>query len=209
MKFLKWLIIVLVSLFILGFIALKMISENKPTTNPSPEADVLANKILKAINKPAWDTLRFLQWEFPGGHKYEFDKLNNKALIAWGDNVVNLNLSDQTGTAKISGVIIEGNKRKKLIQKAWSLWCNDSFWMFAPFKLFDPNTSRSIVKHNEKDALLITYGGGGVTPGDSYLWILGDDYVPTSYKMWVKIIPVGGIEFTWDRWITLTGGEIS
>lgn len=57
---------------------------------------------------------------------------------------------------------------------------------------------------------MITYGSGGVTPGDSYLWHLDAHHIPTSYQMWVEIIPVGGIEATWDNWIkTATGAFIS
>ena len=54
--------------------------------------------------------------------------------------------------------------------------------------------------------MLITYSTGGVTPGDSYLWNLDEKGLPTSYKMWTKIIPIKGISSSWEDWITLDSG---
>ena len=54
--------------------------------------------------------------------------------------------------------------------------------------------------------LLVTYASGGSTPGDSYLWILQPNGFPKSYKMWVKIIPIGGVEATWDDWAIMESG---
>ena len=45
---------------------------------------------------------------------------------------------------------------------------------------------------------MVTYTSGGSTPGDSYLWILEENYRPISYKMWVQIIPIGGVSATWS-----------
>ena len=57
--------------------------------------------------------------------------------------------------------------------KAYSFFCNDSFWMIAPFKAFDEGVTRTIVMSKEGNQnLLVSYASGGVTPGDSYLWIL-------------------------------------
>ena len=97
--------------------------------------------------------------------------------------------------------MLEGKEKEKAIQTAWSLFANDSFWLVAPYKIRDSGTSRKvIILENGEKGLLVTYSSGGVTPGDSYLWILDEDGRPKSWKMWVKIIPVGGLEFTWENW---------
>jgi len=206
MKILKWVGLVLVFLALMLGIFLYSQSESKPVVNQTPEADKLAQDMLTALNKPAWDSLKFLKWEFMGGHKYMWDQQNNQAIISWGDSKVHMNLDDQSGKAFENGSEVSGEKKSKLLTTAWSYWCNDSFWMFAPFKIFDPNTKRTIVNENNQKRLMVSYSGGGVTPGDSYLWLLDQDNIPTAYKMWVKIIPVGGMEVSWEGWKTLPGG---
>ena len=94
----------------------------------------------------------------------------------------------------------------KLIENAINFFNNDSFWLVAPYKVFDDGVERSIVKVDNKDALLIKYTSGGTTPGDSYLWILDENYVPVSFKMWTQIIPIGGVSATWNDFITSGSG---
>ena len=142
------------------------------------------------------------------GHKYLWDKKGNNAVIEWDDKKVILNLDKIEGIAYKKGIQLEGEVKSKMIQEAWSFWCNDSFWMFAPFKVFDPGTSRSIVNtENGEKGLMVTYDSGGVTPGDGYLWLLDENNIPTGYKMWTSIIPIKGIHISWENWKTLKGGS--
>ena len=206
LKVVKWLVIALVALIIIGFIAVKVVSEDRPDAIPNTDADALADEMLLAINKPAWDTLKYLKWEFMGGHQFLWDKKENNALVKWSDNKVVLNLDEVTGLAFKNGQKLDGEKKNELIQKAWAHWCNDSFWMFAPFKVYDSGTSRAVVAtDDDHTGLMITYESGGVTPGDSYLWLLDDKNIPTGYKMWT-FIPVKGMYMSWEGWKTLKGG---
>ena len=73
--------------------------------------------------------------------------------------------------------------------------------------MFDSGTTRSIVTlENGSEALLVTYKSGGTTPGDSYLWELQENGFPISFKMWVKIIPIGGLKATWNDWQVMENG---
>ena len=99
------------------------------------------------------------------------------------------------------------DEKEKLVDKALKNFNNDSFWLVAPYKVFDSGTERSIVTLEDgTEALLVTYTSGGTTPGDSYLWLLNENAFPRAFKMWVKIIPVGGLEASWDDWVITQSG---
>lgn len=186
-------------------------NEPLPEGEQGTEADALAEKVLVAINKPAWDSTGVVQWTFSDRHDFLWDKDRNWVQVKWSDYEVYVILDELTGVAFKNGKKVEGKKADKLVKKAWSFFANDSFWLNAPSKVFDKGTERRLViLNNGEKALLITYASGGVTPGDSYLWIIDDNGMPQFWKMWVKIIPIGGVTTSWQDWTTLeTGAKIA
>ena len=210
-KVLKWtgisLSVLLIGLALFGW----WMNEPRPRGLPAAEADELAFKMLRAVDKSAWDTTRFLQWSFPGGHDYLWDKSRDLVAVTWKDNRVLLRTRSVTGKAFTAGRAVSGEAADRLIQKAWAIFCNDSWWLIAPYKVFDPGTQRSLVTLEDgRQGLMVEYASGGVTPGDAYVWLLDESGLPVSYKMWVKILPVGGLEFAWEDWQTLqTGARIA
>lgn len=193
-------------LVLIGAIAIYYFVNNEqlPEGKKGIDADVLAEKMLKAINHENYKNTEVLEWTFTGNHSYKWYKQQNIAEVSWDKNRVILDLKN----AEKSTVFVENQKveNQKLIQKATEFFNNDSFWLIAPHKIFDAGTERSIVNNEGKDALLVTYNSGGDTPGDSYLWILDEDYHPTAFKMWVKIIPIGGVSATWNDWKSTEAG---
>jgi hypothetical protein len=202
-KLLKILTIFIGLIFLGGIISYFIFNEKLPFGTNTKEADELAQKMMKALNKPAWDSSHVLSWTFKGHHSYVWDKKNNLVAVKWDDKEVLLNLRDwPKSKAFENDVEITDRQLDVLRGKAYAYFCNDSFWLIAPLKVFDEGVSRRIVNtEDHKKALLVTYSSGGVTPGDTYLWYLNDQNIPESYKMWVKIIPIGGVKATWENWI--------
>lgn len=200
----------IIGIFFIATIILYLVkNESLPESQTGPEAEALAQKMLTRLNKPAWDSLNYISWTFTDRHHFAWDKTANHAIIKWDDNEVLMDLDEVTGKAYKGGQQLSGEQAQELITTAWSHWCNDSFWLAAPYKVNDPGTKRSIVTMDDgKQALMITYEGGGVTPGDSYLWMLDDTGLPEAYKMWVKIIPFGGTKAEWNDWKTIPGGAM-
>ncbi len=213
-KFPRWLKIVLIVFGVLlsGLVIMYLVvNEPLPQGEEGEAAEALAKNIQEAINIEAWDTTEAVQWTFADRHSFLWDKKRHWVKVNWEDNEALIRIDSVDGCVWTKGEeIIDEKTKAKLIKKAHHSWMNDSFWLNAPAKLFDKGTERRLVKHEGKDALLITYKSGGATPGDSYLWIVDENYLPTSWKMWVQIIPFGGAEFTWEDWKdTKTGAKIA
>ncbi|WP_405606132.1 hypothetical protein [Polaribacter sp. Asnod1-A03] len=171
-------------------------NEALPKGKKGKEAEALATKMFDALNHEAYENTEVLKWSFRNEHHYTWYKKENIVHISWAQYKVTLH----TKEIEKSEVYIDGKltDNKEIVKKAQDFFNNDSFWLIAPYKIFDAGTQKSIVKHEDQDALLITYTSGGSTPGDSYLWILDENYLPISFKMWTSIIPIGGVSATWS-----------
>ena len=198
------------SLLFFGFMYLKY-NEDLPTGQQGIEADQLATKMLSALNEDAYVNTDYLEWTFKGRHHYKWYKSDNTCEVYWDDFTVILDL-DNHNNSKVFVLEQEYNgiEKQDYMDKAESYFNNDSFWLVAPYKVFDNDTERRLVKtEDQKDALLVTYNSGGTTPGDSYLWHLDADGKPTSFQMWVDILPIDGLEATWENWVTTeTGAQL-
>lgn len=179
-----------------------------PAAGTSAEdADALAREIERAVGAEAWAQTGAVQWTFAGRNEHLWDKERHLARVRWKDTEVLLDLTRRDGQATVKGEPVYGDEAAELFEDAWARWANDSFWLNPLVKLFDEGTSRAIVPlDGGGQGLLLTYSSGGVTPGDSYLWILGEDGRPTAWKMWVSVIPVGGVETSWEGWQQLSTG---
>lgn len=201
--------------FALGIVVLAFllfawfINEPLPNGKTGTEADALATKMLTALNYTNYKNTRFLEWSFKNNtNHYKWDKTNGIVIVKWDDIKVELSLKNiQKSIVFKNKQLLEVKNHKNLINKALSKFNNDSFWLVAPYKVFDKGTTRKVVVLEDgTKGLLVTYTQGGTTPGDSYLWKLNPNGFPNAYQMWVKIIPIGGIEATWDDWITTESG---
>ena len=183
-------------------------NESLPQGKQGKEADALATKMLNALNYQAYKNTETISWNFRNEHFYTWNKQENIVAVSWDNNKVILH----TQNPKKTTVFINDKKveNSDILKKATAFYNNDSFWLVAPYKIFDTGTERRIVTHKGRAALLVTYTSGGSTPGDSYLWILNEQYFPTSFKMWTKIIPMGGVSATWEDWkVTESGALLS
>lgn len=203
-------------LIILLFAIVSMVIGYYIYDDPRPEGlrgervEQLADKMLEAIGADHWENIPIVAWSFSGAQHYVWDKQHHVSQVKWDDYEVVINLNDQSGEARKKGESLSGDDAERAMEKAWKYWCNDSFWLNAPSKIRDPGTRRYLTKlDNTRDGILVEYSGGGVTPGDAYLWELDDNYLPKSFKMWVSIIPIGGVEATWESWENVDGAMIS
>lgn len=206
-KLLLGIVIIVVAIAVGSYFAY---NEKLPKTNQSVEADQLAEKMLSAVNHDAYKQTNYIEWTFAGRNSYKWNKQQQLVEVTMGKTVVKLNIQQpELSTVLVNGVQVDGSVKAEAIESAIANFNNDSFWLVAPHKVFDSGTERGIVElDNGEKALLVTYSSGGTTPGDSYLWLLDESGLPKAFKMWVSIIPIGGIQATWDSWETSESGAM-
>ncbi len=189
----KFLGIGLVTLLIIGILTYLFIDESVPNGIQGQEAEELADEMLRALNKPGFDTLSIIKFTYPGGRSYDWSKAENTVQVKWKENDVFLNLNEPV------------DEFSTLQYEAYEYFINDSFWLVAPFKVRDDGVMRSTVKVDDGRGLLVTYTSGGVTPGDSYLWIIDENGFPKAWKLWTSNVPIGGLKIGWGGWTEKQG----
>lgn len=197
------------TLLLFGFIYLKY-NEDLPQGKAGIEADQLATNMLKALDYEKYEATDYIEWTFKNRHSYKWYKTNDSVEVSWDNLKVMLQLKNKNNSyVDFANNSYSGIEKQKYIDKAEAYFNNDSFWLVAPYKVFDDGTQRQIiVTEDNKKSLLVTYNSGGTTPGDSYLWHLNIDGKPISYQMWVDILPIGGLKATWNDWQTTESGAI-
>ena len=214
-RWVKRLILSILALpFILGFCILLIIllgSDSRPVGVEGAQADALARSLMSAVDHSAWQRTGAVRWDFGGRQEHLWDRRRQWARVRWGSHEALFDLATRQGLVRREGRPVAGEDVKELLETAWAHWCNDSFWLNPLAKLFDEGVVRTAVElEGGGQGLLVQYTSGGVTPGDSYLWIPGADGLPERWRMWTQIIPVGGLGASWEDWITLeTGARVA
>lgn len=191
------------TLLLFGFMYVKY-NEDLPQGTQGDAADALATRMLNTLNHDAYKATDYIEFTFKKRHHYKWSKTTNVCDVYWKNIKVNLDLIN-TNESKvfINEVPYTKVDAHKYILKAENYFNNDTFWLVAPYKVFDEGVERRLVKtKNNKDALLVTYTSGGSTPGDSYLWHFDNTGKPKSFQMWVDILPIDGLEASWSNWTT-------
>lgn len=182
-------------------------SSPRPEGAVSPQADELARTMTSAINIEAWNNVRYVSWNFLGQHDFLWDKYANRARVDWGKYRVYIDGGTLEGRAFKKDMELSGKDKEKAMTAATEHFFNDAFWLNAPSKVFDEGVIRSTVElKNGQTGLLVTYSSGGTTPGDAYLWTIGEDGMPEHWKMWTQVLPVKGLGTSWEGWMELEGG---
>lgn len=205
LKKLKILGITLLAILLTSFLLYAYMDEGLPTGVQGEEADRLAHAMLASINDQAWQHTGAVRWGYDD-RTYLWDRKRHLTQVHYDGNQVLLDINNRLGYLVEANQVLTNEEKKEICSWAWRYWCNDSFWLNPISKVFDPGTERSVIDWHGQKALMVTYTSGGSTPGDSYLWILDENGRPKSWKLWVSIIPIGGMKFSWNNWVKLETG---
>lgn len=146
--------------------------------NSDPFAVQLADSVMEAMGgRKNWDRTRYLSWNFFGRRNLTWDKAEGRVRIeSLPDSTLYLvNLQDLSGRVRIGDrEITDPDSLQTLLQKAKSIWINDSYWLVMPFKLKDTGVT---LKYLGRDTTLagapchvveLTFKEVGDTPDNKY-----------------------------------------
>ncbi|MDH3626269.1 MAG: hypothetical protein OEV00_12035 [Acidobacteriota bacterium] len=146
----------------------------------------LANSVMEKMGgQEAWETTRFLQWDFFGGRTHHWDRYSGdvriEATFEDQEYLFLMNINSRKGQVFKNGELLpEGEELDAALQQGYEVWVNDSYWMVMPYKLLDPGVSlaylgeRVMEDGTEADVVTMTFGDGiGVTPQNRYDLFIG------------------------------------
>ncbi|TDY11426.1 hypothetical protein [Meridianimaribacter flavus] len=193
--------ITLPSLLLFGYLHFKY-DEDLPVGTQNEQADALAKKMLTALDYEAYKNTKYIEWTYKKRRHYKWKKSEHSCTVYWEEYKVDLKLNElNSSKAYVHNFKVEGEQAKNLIAEAHTYFSEDSFWLVAPYRVFDEGVTRSVVNVNGKQELLVNY-----QPDDTYLWQLDTNGMPTSFKMWNNKLPFDGVELSWKDWTTTESG---
>jgi len=157
------------------------------------KADALGHELIAALGgQAAWEKARQFQFDFVveregttvARFSHAWDRYTGDYRLSGTDKsgapfAVYFNVNTRQGRVFVNGKSVEGEPREGHLQNAYERFINDTYWLLAPWKIFDPGVNRTY--DGEKpcpgggvcDVLKLTFGENvGLTPRDAYwLWI--------------------------------------
>ena len=160
-------------------------------------ADSIAMRLYEAHGGPeAWASVPFLRFDFgveregetqvvakhlwnrqTGEYRVEWQASPDSQYVALFDVDAFGEHASQTapgaGQVYLNGTAVDSAANASLMQRAHQRFVNDSYWLLAPVKVFDPGVNRSYIADSsdaQHEVIRLSFGEVGLTPGDRY-WL--------------------------------------
>ena len=156
------------------------------------KAIVIADSVMQAMGgRRAWDTTQYVTWNFFGARSLLWDKQSGDVRIEVPRDsaiyLINVN-SDQGKVAMGGEEITDADSVAKYVERGKSIWINDSYWLFMPFKLKDSGVTLTYAGEDTiqggdmAEVLELRFENVGVTPQNKYrVYVDPNDYM---VKQW-------------------------
>jgi hypothetical protein len=148
-----------------------------------PQAIEIADRVMTAMGGyETWSQTRYLEWTFFGRRTLLWDKWTGWVRIDLPEEAHTyiVNIHDLEGKVWLAGEPqTQPDTLQQYLERARSIWINDSYWLVMPFKLKDSGLKlsyRGVEKSGEGalcDKLELTFENVGDTPRNKY-WVYVD-----------------------------------
>lgn len=143
------------------------------------KAKSIADKVMKNLGgEKAWNDTRYLAWAFNNQYQV-WDKHQDRFRWEKDSLVAIIDTQTKDGKVYVAGQELQNPEEKqKLLERAYALWINNSYWLVMPFKLQDPGVTlkykgeEATMDGARADVLEMTFENVGLTPQNKYkLWV--------------------------------------
>ncbi|WKN41223.1 hypothetical protein [Tunicatimonas pelagia] len=162
------------------------------------KAMAIADSVMQAMGgRKAWDTTQYVSWNFFDIRTLLWDKQSGDVRIEVPRDsaiyLINVN-SDQGKVAMGGEEITNADSLAKYVEQGKSIWINDSYWLFMPFKLKDSGVTLTYVGEDTiqggdmAEVLELRFEGVGVTPQNKYqVYVDPNDYMVTQWAFYPTV----------------------
>lgn len=201
-----------------------------------PKADAIGKEMIAGMGgEKAWEKARQFRFDFvveregkkAASRSHAWDRYTGDYRVSGTDKngvpfTVYLNVNTKQGKAFSGGKPAEGEAEAALVKNAYGMFINDTYWLLAPWKVFDPGVH--LTYDGEKpcpdggvcDVLKLTFDDVGLTPRDMYWlfvtrdgrkmvqwqYVLNGSNDPPTVVPWKDWRPYGGIMLATEKPMT-------
>jgi hypothetical protein len=120
---------------------------SSPAANSDPHARAIAQDVLERMGgEEALERARFVCWRFFGRRFHVWDRSSGAARLEQGTSVVFHNVNHPGSAGVLGGHVFQDGEevrdpklREAAFERAYAAFANDSFWLFMPAMLLDPD----------------------------------------------------------------------
>jgi hypothetical protein len=186
-----------------------------------PRAVAVGKAMWQALGGDAgWGQARYFRFDFvvdKGGkavstRSHYWDRFSGRYRVEGMEKGkpwrVYFNVNDKSGVAFVDGKrVTDAAETKKWMEDAYGAFINDSYWLLAPYKLFDPGVTLAYAGEEKApggqdcDVVKLSFGEVGLTPKDIY-WQLVDkkSHLTVAWKFVLDGKKEPPSLFSWTDW---------
>ena len=155
------------------------------TMRVETRADSVAMRVYEAMGGPdAWASIPYLRFDFAGGtdtsrtlraaHLWNRMTGEYRVEMPAGEDSTYVALFDvdtREGDVYLNGEEVDSTTERQMLERAYTRYINDSYWLLMPVKMMDPGVQRTYVADSSNggmDVVRLSFQDVGLTPGDRY-----------------------------------------
>lgn len=211
-------------------LSLLLVASGAGAEERDAKADKVGKELIEALGgQSAWEKAREFRFDFvvenegkvAGRRSHAWDRYTGDYRMTGTDPsgapyAAYFNVNTKQGKAFVNGKPVEGEEAEKLVKSSYARFINDTYWLLAPWKIFDPGVK--LVYDSEKpcpdggtcDVLKLSFDNVGLTPKDVYwLWVTRDGRKMVQWQYVLKGADEPPTTAQWKNWQKVGGVALS